>query len=80
MRPFKGNVFYREKTILRQLFFRSVGARLLDARAARSASRRKTFRFRRLAPEQFQEKCVAAFRPELRRNKDLAQFGDSEKR
>jgi hypothetical protein len=36
--------------------------------------------FRRPAPEQFQEKGVAAFRPELRRNKDLAQFGDSEKR
>ncbi|MBZ9661665.1 hypothetical protein LB523_21695 [Mesorhizobium sp. ESP-6-4] len=80
MRPFKGNVFYREKTILRQLFFRSVGARLLDARAARWQAGEKRSAFRRPAPEQFQEKGVAAFRPELRRNKDLAQFGDSEKR
>jgi bifunctional DNA-binding transcriptional regulator/antitoxin component of YhaV-PrlF toxin-antitoxin module len=30
--------------------------------------------------EQFQEKCVAAFRPELRKNKDLERFGDSVKR
>jgi hypothetical protein len=32
------------------------------------------------ALEQFQEKCVAVFRPELRKNKDLERFGDSVKR
>jgi len=30
--------------------------------------------------EQFQEKCVTVFRPELRKNKYLERFGDSVKR
>ncbi len=30
--------------------------------------------------EQFQEKCVTVFRPELRKNKELERFGDSMKR
>ena len=34
---------------------------------------------RLLMLEQFQEKCVAVFRPELRRNKYLERFGDSVK-
>ena len=32
------------------------------------------------APEQFQEKCAAVFRPELRRNKELERLTDSRKR
>ncbi|WP_292324280.1 hypothetical protein [Mesorhizobium sp.] len=30
-----------------------------------------------LGQEQFQEKCVTVFRPELRKNKYLGRFGDS---
>lgn len=30
--------------------------------------------------EQFEEKCVAVFRPELRKNKELKRFGGSIKR
>ncbi|WP_189510370.1 MULTISPECIES: hypothetical protein [unclassified Mesorhizobium] len=30
-----------------------------------------------LGQEQFQEKCVTVFRPELRKNKYLRRFGDS---
>jgi len=33
-----------------------------------------------LALEQFQEKCGAVFRPELRKNKDLERFGGFVKR
>jgi hypothetical protein len=32
------------------------------------------------ALEQFQEKCIAVFRPELRKNKGLERFRDSVKR
>jgi hypothetical protein len=43
MRPFGGNVFYREKTFLRQLFFHQRRlAPLVRCAAARLASRRKT--------------------------------------
>ncbi|WP_137932236.1 hypothetical protein [Mesorhizobium comanense] len=33
-----------------------------------------------IALEQFQEKCEAVFRPELRKNKELKPLGDSLKR
>ncbi|TPJ80874.1 hypothetical protein FJ419_05365 [Mesorhizobium sp. B2-6-2] len=80
MRPFKGNVFYREKTILRQLFFRSVGARLLDASAARLASRRKTFRFSEACARAIPGKVRSGFPSGIAQKQRFSAVRHSEKR